>query len=119
VTKKANKRFVVTGLAAVLLTVAAVQLYQQTGSAIAYFFAGVFLLSAFVLLVVLGIGPWAGSLGLKFPIQNTQGYRDDYATEPEKEAGSYWSEGWRRKRERAGLRNLKAFGLYIEPDEKS
>lgn len=118
-TRKANRQFILAGLVAALLTVAAGLLHQQTGSEIARVAAGLLGFAAFILLLVLGIAPWLGGVGLKYPIHNTQGYRDDYVAEPEKEAGPYWSQGWRRQRERAGLRNLKAFGLYIEPDEKS
>ena len=94
-------------------------LHKATGSEFAYAMVGAFMFAAFVLLFVLGMMPWAGSLALKYPIHNTQVFRDDYAVEPEKEAGPYLSRGWRRRRERGALRNLKAFGLYIEPDEKS
>ena len=118
-TRKANKQFVLAGLVAVLLAAAAAHIFHQTDSEIARIAVGLLGFTAFVLLVVLGVAPWVGSIGLKYPIHNTRGYRDDYAAEPEKEVGPYWSQGWRRKRERASLRNLKAFGLYIEPDEKN
>ncbi|MGB3643041.1 MAG: hypothetical protein WBG88_09095 [Mesorhizobium sp.] len=117
-TRKANKQFVLAGLIAVLLAVAVAQISHQTDSGIARIAIGFLGFAAFILLVVLGVAPWVGNIALKHPIHNTQGYLDDYAAEPEKEGDRYWSQGWRRKRERASLRNLKAFGLYIEPDEK-
>jgi hypothetical protein len=106
------------GIAVVLMLIA-VQVHQHSGSELAHLLAGIFMFTAFFLLVVLGIMPWVGTLALKNPIQNTEGFHDGYAAEPEKEKGPYMSQGWRRKRERASLRNLKAFGLYIEPDEKN
>jgi hypothetical protein len=107
------------GAGAVLLALLAAQVHQHTGSAVAFYLVEAFMFAAFVLVVILGTMPWAGPFVLRHPIHNTQGYRADYAAEPEKETGSYMSSGWRRKRERASLRNLKAFGLYIEPDEKT
>jgi hypothetical protein len=107
------------GAGAVLLSLLAAQVDQHTGSALAHNLAGVFMFAAFILVVVLGIAPWVGSFALKHPIQNTRGYRSDYAAEPDKEGGPYLSQGWRRKWERESLRNWKAFGLYIEPDEKN
>ncbi|MBZ9853777.1 hypothetical protein LB566_08200 [Mesorhizobium sp. CA13] len=118
-TKKTNRRFLMMGAGAVLLTLLAAQVHQQTGSEVAYSLVGAFMFAAFIFVAVLGIAPWAGMFGLKYPIQNTKGFRADYAAEPEKEVGPYASQGWRQRMERVGLRNTKAFGLYIEPDEKS
>ncbi|WP_318909881.1 hypothetical protein [Shinella zoogloeoides] len=118
-TRKANKLFFLGGAGAVLLALAAGQLHQHTGSEIAEVLVGVFPFVAFLSLVFGGVMPWVGTLILKHPMHDTAGYRDDYAAEPEKEAGGYLSQGWRRKRERVMHRNIKAFGLYIEPDEKS
>jgi|SRR6187200_3475053 hypothetical protein len=118
-TRRTNRRFLLIGAAAVFLMLLAVQIHAQTGVEIARHLVGVFMAAAFVFLIILGLAPWVGTLVLKYPLQDTRGYREDYAAEPEKEAGLYASQGWRRKRERAGLRNLKAFGLYIEPDEKT
>ncbi|WP_162246424.1 MULTISPECIES: hypothetical protein [unclassified Mesorhizobium] len=118
-TKRTNRRFFMMGACAALLTVLAAQVHQYTGSEFAYHLVGVFMFAAFFLLVVLGIGPWAGTLALKYPIHNTEGFRKDYSAEPEKEIGGYYSRGWQRRMERVGLRNTKAFGLYIEPDGKS
>jgi len=106
------------GVCAALLAVLAAEIHQQTGFELAYYLVGAFMFATFVFLMILGIMPWAGTLILRHPLHNTEGYRGDYAAEPEKETGSYLSQGWRRKRERASLRNLKAFGLYIEPDDK-
>lgn len=80
---------------------------------------GPFMLAAFILVVLLGIGPWLGSFAMKYPIYNTQGYLPDYAPEPDKETGGYMSQGWLRMRERTNLRLLLAFGLCIEHDKKS
>ncbi|MFC6445013.1 hypothetical protein [Shinella zoogloeoides] len=118
-TRRANKLFFLGGAGAVLLALAAEQLHKHTGSEIAGILVGVFPLVAFVSLVFGGVLPWAGTLILKHPMHDTAGYRDDYAAEPEKETGGYLSQGWRRRRERVMHRNIKAFGLYIEPDEKS
>lgn len=118
-TRKTNQLFLLGGAGAVLLAIATGYLHRHTGSDVAENLLGVFMFAAFSLLGVGGILPWAGTLLMKYPLQNTSGYRDDFAAEPEKETGGYLSQGWRRRRERVVLRNIKAFGLYIEPDEKS
>lgn len=107
------------GALCVLLTVIAAQVHLATGWELARSSVGIFGFAAFVLIVYLGIGPWFATLGLKYPIHNTQGFRDDFGPEPEKEQGGYMSQGWRRKRERQSMRFVKAIGLYIEPDRKS
>lgn len=117
-TRRANRRFFLAGAAALLVMFLAAQIHQQTGFEIVRYLVGASMVAAFVFLVILGIAPWVGTFTARYPIHNTQGFREDYAAEPEKEAGAYLSQGWRRKRERQGLRILKAFGLYIEPDEK-
>lgn len=63
---------------------------------------------------------WAPAISLFVPFAFVGEPMDalSVSTFPESEAGSYLSQGWRRKRERQGLRILKVFGLYIEPDEK-
>jgi hypothetical protein len=107
------------GLVAVVFTVLAVRVHQQTGSAWANGLSLLFMFAAFVLVVVLGVAPWGATFVLKYPLHNTRGYRSDYAPEPNNEAGGYGSDGWNRKHERVFLRNIKALGLYIEPKEKS
>lgn len=118
-TRRANRIFFLAGAVAVLLTILAAEVHRRTGNDVAAHLVIASMFAAFVFVVVLGITPWAGTLALRHPVQNTRGYREDYAVELEKEAGPYASQGWRRKRERQGLRILKAFGLYIEPDEKT
>ena len=107
------------GLGAVLLMMLAGRIHQLTGSELSHLLVAVFMFAAFILLVILGVMPWAGTLALKHPLHNTDGYPTDHSPEPEKEIGPYMSQGWRRKRERTVLRSIKALGLYIEPDEKS
>lgn len=118
-TRKTNKLFFLGGAVAALLAFAIARLGQGTGSDFAEVLFGVLAFTAWGLLVVGGVMPWFTTFYMKYPLQATDGYRDNYAAEPQKEAGRYMSPGWRRKRERVMLRNIKAFGLYIEPDEKS
>ncbi|GHD13231.1 hypothetical protein ACFOEZ_19725 [Tianweitania populi] len=107
------------GALSIVLTILTAQLQQATGWEFGWSLVGFFGFSAFVFIVYLGIGPWAATFGLKYPMHNTQGYREDLSAEPEKERGGYGSQGWRRKRERQSMRFIKALGLYIEPDMKS
>jgi hypothetical protein len=118
-TRKANRRFFILGLIAVVLTVLAVRVHQQTGSEWASVLCLLFMFTAFVLVIVLGVAPWAATFVLRYPLHNTRGYRPDHAPEPNREIGWYGSDGWNRKHERILLQNIKALGLYIEPKEKS